>query len=580
MDLIECPACSRRVPLATINRHLDAECASFAGDPAASSSAAATPVLGPSPAPVRSVGDWLSLSQQQQQQQPQPEAQPAPAPTAPAAPPVTTTSPPVVSKGKGRATSSASASPLTGPRQVSLHAYFGGVDPTIPDHFILTRTAAGALEATFSRHGIQTLPRVAWTAAVHLRGLRKSVILATDIPLDELSDELAMLDLKPAVVPGTDGEEDEDDYDDEEDEDDEDVASEEALVEDQELLDDLAAAAAASSSSATAAAAPAPAPMDVDGAPPAAAPTPIAEPPITNVPFLKSHLQKCIRRRLVDQTVATATALIRVDYTEFIRRIPIIPLEDARVFSHAQPVLVWLMLAASKGYSPPPRDVVPDILGAVAQITASDVQDLEWCLRSDTTTGAAAPCTDADVRAVLESIEIVPSLPRWTRDLLWSVRCRREFGGMRGDMRMLDQALVSLFHRFAACPDRALLERQFRAPIPHLPAAALPPPIARSQFLLNAVDFHVAPVIPLLRARFPQFDEPTLKKTVWECSSGVNRRWAARAWDPVRAAKGEDHGWVWAAPREYTPSPELVAVWAVVEPEFLRIAEAILRQRG
>ncbi|ORZ31557.1 hypothetical protein BCR44DRAFT_1264598 [Catenaria anguillulae PL171] len=280
---------------------------------------------------------------------------------------------------------------------------------------------------------------------------------------------------------------------------------------------------------------------------------------IRYVPYLKSHLQKCIRRRLVDQSVSTALALINVNYNEFIRRIPIIAVEDARVFGAAYPVLVWLMLAASKGYTPLPQSLVPDVLGAVAQIAASNVQDKGWmhCPKGQ---------RGNEVTVVLNSIEVAEGLPRWARDILWSIRCRREFGGMAGDIKMLDQSLICLFHRFSTCPDRSVLESQFLAPVPILPAQAIPGPIQPNRFLLNAIDFHVSPIIAHLAARYPQFSEDLLKATIWECSSGVNRRSAATNWDPVKAKAGDpSQGWEWDTPREYAPSTELVHVWRAIE---------------
>ena len=65
--------------------------------------------------------------------------------------------------------------------------------------------------------------------------------------------------------------------------------------------------------------------------------------------FLKSHLQKCIRRMKPDLSVQTACELIRLNLNDFLRRLPIIILEDVDLLS-VLPTTIWLMVAYSKGY--------------------------------------------------------------------------------------------------------------------------------------------------------------------------------------------------------------------------------------
>ena len=60
-------------------------------------------------------------------------------------------------------------------------------------------------------------------------------------------------------------------------------------------------------------------------------PSPVFIPTIAtklNVPVLKSNLQKAIRRHRVDIALTTTIALLQKDPTEFLRRLPIIYIED------------------------------------------------------------------------------------------------------------------------------------------------------------------------------------------------------------------------------------------------------------
>ena len=63
-----------------------------------------------------------------------------------------------------------------------------------------------------------------------------------------------------------------------------------------------------------------------------------------HVPFLKSHLQKCIRRQHIDQSITTAYYLMSRDMNQFLRRILIIIIEDTCLIKQYI-WLTWLMCA-------------------------------------------------------------------------------------------------------------------------------------------------------------------------------------------------------------------------------------------
>ena len=92
----------------------------------------------------------------------------------------------------------------------------------------------------------------------------------------------------------------------------------------------------------------------VDTAPPAELLfKPGTEPPhkyAYNIHLLKSNLQKCFRRRLYTETMATAKQLLFQDPTEMLRRLPVILLEDGLLYPYLYNQVVWLQFAHSKGY--------------------------------------------------------------------------------------------------------------------------------------------------------------------------------------------------------------------------------------
>lgn len=86
-----------------------------------------------------------------------------------------------------------------------------------------------------------------------------------------------------------------------------------------------------------------------------------------NIGFLKSHLQKCVRRMLPDLAVKSAIEIIKIDLKELLRRLPIIIIEDVCLVN-IFPRVVWLMCANSKGYQLSKNDI-KWILGVVHAIS-------------------------------------------------------------------------------------------------------------------------------------------------------------------------------------------------------------------
>jgi hypothetical protein len=79
--------------------------------------------------------------------------------------------------------------------------------------------------------------------------------------------------------------------------------------------------------------------------------------------LLKSHLQKCTRRSLSDQAVATAGVLLRLNAGELLQRLGVIIVEDVMLFA-GFPVLQWMMAACYKGFRLP-KSMLEWVLGVV-----------------------------------------------------------------------------------------------------------------------------------------------------------------------------------------------------------------------
>ena len=60
-----------------------------------------------------------------------------------------------------------------------------------------------------------------------------------------------------------------------------------------------------------------------------------------SIPYLKSHLQKCVRKGLARQAVATTKQLLKLSVVESVRRLAVIMVEDVALHPRAMGVLLW-----------------------------------------------------------------------------------------------------------------------------------------------------------------------------------------------------------------------------------------------
>jgi hypothetical protein len=166
-----------------------------------------------------------------------------------------------------------------------------------------------------------------------------------------------------------------------------------------------------------------------------------------SVPVLKSILQKSIRRRKPLPSVRVAMELADKSLGDLLRRLPVIVVEDSTLHSDL-PLLVWLMIAASKDYDIPLKLMkrILEIIFEVASCRWKD--DIAPKNASARTVAAALEMTEAtpqDGRLPPFSISCLHKAGTIRADnrlssvdlLVWSLLMRSHYGGMAGDIRML-----------------------------------------------------------------------------------------------------------------------------------------------
>ena len=211
------------------------------------------------------------------------------------------------------------------------------------------------------------------------------------------------------------------------------------------------------------------------------------------ISILKSMVQKAARRRNMSAVVRLSIELSKNDLTEFFRRIPIIILEDC-LLHPAYPIIIWLMIAVSKGYQPP-LFLTAYCIAIIAETTTIDIRDSidiyynlmpgmiskrttnESEVRDDRTSNhsqshSISPQANASEETSLDTnaapvSEPVPSTydidisklqefaPGYNRTLVASILLRCSYGGMHGDVILLQRAASVWAYRLLRDPAQA-----------------------------------------------------------------------------------------------------------------------------
>ena len=218
-----------------------------------------------------------------------------------------------------------------------------------------------------------------------------------------------------------------------------------------------------------------------------------------SVPVLKSILQKGIRRRKPLPSVRVASELADKSLGDLLRRLPIILLEDSTLHP-SLPFLVWLMMAVSKEYQPP-LSLLKRMMGIVFEMascrwqdslqprkrqqsssTGSDNNDesnidMEYQHRGFLTLaslhkpkGAANRNSEDDSDQREQQTRTTEVVLNDDELMVWSILMRGQYGGMVGDVRMLQGYAELWYERFTLA--RRLSDNEKKRLSPSIPVAS------------------------------------------------------------------------------------------------------------
>lgn len=242
----------------------------------------------------------------------------------------------------------------------------------------------------------------------------------------------------------------------------------------------------------------------------------------SNKSYLKSHLQKAVRRSCIGKALKTAVHFLDIDPVDFLRRLCIIAIEDALPLD-GYSTLVWMMAASSKEYSLT-NSHVGWLLGYV--------HDLAKCGYYEQ--------FGKETITPLKSLKLFKQ-EQAGRNLCYSIMLRHNYGGMRGDKEMCHAATVMWQNRFST--KSRFLTLLERSPIfITFPTA----PLHKGEWILAAIDFHCYPgICDKLWEKHDIYTTEQIKQAIWHCSSCVTNKRNIAADEGQRQWDNSSHRKVW-----------------------------------
>ena len=212
----------------------------------------------------------------------------------------------------------------------------------------------------------------------------------------------------------------------------------------------------------------------------------------SHVPLLKSNLQKCIRRGLITQSLRTAYCLMCVDFQAFIRRLPIIMIEDV-ILHNSFTTILWMMIAFPQWK--PSLGHVQWLLGIVHFLAS--------CKKAD------IPCSDKMISNNTNYL-----------DIIYSLQIRKSFGGLSGDIKMINDYIITWNNRFV----KKTIPKEFLEKILIIDLQSIAK-FTKNDIEYSAVDFHCFKImLTWIQEKFVDYEEEDIKKAIWFGSSGCNIR--------------------------------------------------------
>lgn len=243
-----------------------------------------------------------------------------------------------------------------------------------------------------------------------------------------------------------------------------------------------------------------------------------------NIHYLKSHLQKSIRKQNEFLTVQTTYHMFKLDINELLRRLSIIMLEDTQLHE-SFPILIWLMVANSSSNTSKFKMklyIYEWILGCVYTYSKIPVKDNLELLEDNNCNTENKSGELYPLQKKMSNIDILNSyynLDETYTSLLYSMHIRIAYGGMECDMNMLRNA-INVWHKRWEQIIPVEINKDIVRPI-----SIYVKELELSNWDLSAIDYHCNPkFIEFISKKYDDIPVDELKKLIWCNSSSINSR--------------------------------------------------------
>lgn len=264
----------------------------------------------------------------------------------------------------------------------------------------------------------------------------------------------------------------------------------------------------------------------------------------TNKSYLKSHLQKVIRRSNPTKAIKTAWHYLNLDMTDFLRRLAIIAVEDALPLE-GYSAIIWFMVATSKGYNLS-NEQICWLLGYV--------YDLALCKHYEQYAHDSAEIDPKNLRGIR-----LRSLSQSGRDTAYSILFRIPYGGMAGDRRMCrvtGELWAARYNSESRYVELLKRENKFVTP----PTV----PLKHSEWVIAAIDFHCCPnIVTAMWEKHDEYSEDQIREAIWHCSSSMTDK----------ELLTEDR-------HQRDATDARMEVWKTIKKDFLSYAKFMLDKNG
>lgn len=245
--------------------------------------------------------------------------------------------------------------------------------------------------------------------------------------------------------------------------------------------------------------------------------------------FYKSNLQKAVRRGLTDIALYTLQTIINLGFlaqNELLRRLPIIMLEDVGLH-HSFSVLMWFMIASSKGYQLADKEW---------NYVFASVKWMCECNQYDRLLMSFTSINSVEFFEIIPknvTVKDIKNHKPLMQSALFSLILRLRYGGMKGDMHMIRNFinyylnnLINNNHHFYDILDNEL--PQLDNELPQFDST-----FKKNSIILESIDQHCTPIVNYLHNHFDEFSKKDIGKSLWFGGGFFNHRGCIPSTDTI-----------------------------------------------